>query len=140
MLRLLRSRSPVLRTLLVLALLAWAALPFDSYAHSVALAADSSAGAPMAMGTGSTAHCDGMSMEHGSNTSHTSHPAPSHPSHDGHGCCTGHNCYCMSVFSGMAGLPYFCVTCQPTRSLVLIPIHVAPTLTRAAPPLRPPIS
>lgn len=133
-------RSRVSRTLLILALLAWAALPLDAFAHSLAMAGEMDADAPMvAMGTPSDSHCAGMSMMHGSQSSRSSHPASSHPDHNGHGCCSGHSCYCASLLSAVA-VPYLSLTWEPTHSAVLIPVEVAPAVTHAAPPLRPPIS
>lgn len=131
----------VSRGLLILALLAWAALPFNAFAHALAMASEMDAHAPMmAMATAADSHCAGMTMGHGSHTTGGTHPAPSHPDHDGRGCCSGHGCYCASVFSGMAGVPYLSLPWEATHGSVLIPDHVAPSLTHAAPPLRPPIS
>src|SRR6185312_1190314 len=139
--RWLNPRSRVSRSLLILALLAWAALPFDAFAHSLAMAGEMGADAPMvAMDKPSDSHCAGMSMAHGAQTSRASYPGPSHPHHNGHGCCAGHGCYCASLFGGIAGVPYLSLTWQPTHELVLTPIRIAPVFTHAAPPLRPPIS
>lgn len=136
--RWLNPRSRVSRSLLILALLAWAALPFDAFAHSLAMVGEMDADATMvAIGTPADSDCAGMSMGHGSQASH---PAPAHPAHNGHGCCTGHGCYCASLFSSIAGVPYLSLTWQPTHGMVLIPIQVAPARAHAAPPLRPPIS
>ena len=137
----LNPRSRVSRSLLILGLLAWTALPFDAFAHSLAMAGEMDTDAPMmAMDTAAASHCPGMSMTHGPQTPHASHPAPAHPTHNGHGCCAGHGCYCASLFSGIAGVPSLSLTWQPTHGVVLIPVRVAPRRTHAAPPLRPPIS
>jgi hypothetical protein len=138
--RWLHRHSRISRSLLILAMLAWTALPFDAFAHSLAMAGGRVAHSPLAMHAGAASHCDGMSMDSARQTSHASHPAPSHPGHNGHGCCTGHGCYCASLFSGIAGVPHLGLTWEPTHGLVLIPVQVAPALSHAAPPLRPPIT
>ena len=139
--RWLNPRSRVSRSLLILALLAWTALPFEAFAHSLAMTGEMDADAPMvSMGTPADSHCAGMSMVHGSQNSRVAHPAPSHPNHNGHGCCSGHGCYCASLLSAPAVAPYLGQTWEPTHGSVLIPVEEAPTLTHAAPPLRPPIS
>ena len=137
-------------SLLILAFLAWTALPFDALAHSLAMTDGMGAHSPRAMDATAGSHCDGMSMASAPHTPDafhpasfhpaSSHPAPAHSAHNGHGCCTGHGCYCASLFSGIAGVPYLGLAWVPTHGLVLIPAQVAPALTHAAPPLRPPIT
>ena len=138
--RWLHRRPSLSRSLLILALLAWIALPFDGFAHSLAMAGETEVHLPMAMDTTAASHCDRMSMMPVPDTTHAPHPAPSHPVHNGHGCCTGHSCYCASMLSSIAGAPHLSLGWEPARVLVVIPIQVAPALIHAAPLLRPPIT
>jgi hypothetical protein len=134
--RLLRPRSRVFRSLLTLALLAWTALAFNAFAQPLAMFDGSNAQAAMAMSGSASAHCSGMPMEH---ASPNAHPAPSHPAGNGHGCCQHGSCYCASFCNGIVGVPYLDMAWAPLHAPVLVSVHVAPALTQAAPPLRPPI-
>lgn len=131
----LRSRLPLL-----LALLAWTALSFEAIAHPLAMAGEAAAKAPMAMGTSAASHCDGMSMANATHARHASHPGPSHPTPDNQGCCAGHSCFCSSLLSGMAVVSSLGLIWQPTHGSVQLPVRLPLALTRAAPPLRPPIT
>jgi hypothetical protein len=165
--RWLHRHSRISLSLLILALLAWTALPFDALAHSFAVTGRTGDHSAMVMAMDATAgaHCDGMSMASAplapdavhpatsnpasshpvsshpaSSHSATTQPAPAHPAHNGHGCCTGHGCYCASSFGGIAGVPHPALTWEPPHGSVLTPVQVAPAVTHAAPPLRPPIT
>ncbi|MBN8735973.1 MAG: CopL family metal-binding regulatory protein [Xanthomonadales bacterium] len=136
--RSLHPRSRIFRSLLVLALLAWTALAFNAFGQPLAMI-DSGATttqAATAMDGAAGTHCDGMPMGH---VSPSSHPAPAHPAGDGHGCCQHGSCNCASLCTSIVDVPYLDMAWAPLHAPVLVPVHVAPALTQAAPPLRPPI-
>ena len=129
-------RSGLFRSLLALALLAWSALAFNAFAHPIAMIGVPAAHAPT---TASKSHCDGMGMMHmSSRTSH--HPVPAHPAGSEHGCCQNGGCYCASLCSAIAAVPYLGVPVQPAHDPALSLIHSEPALAQSAPPLRPPIA
>jgi hypothetical protein len=134
--RWLRPRSRLFRTVLVMAVLAWTALTLNAFAQPLAMLDGSNGHAAMALGGSASAHCNGMPMAH---AAPNSHPARSHPPGNGHGCCQHDGCYCISLCNGIAGVPCLDMVWVPLRAPVLVPVHVAPALTQAAPPLRPPI-
>lgn len=129
---LLRPRSRLFRSLSILALLAWTAFAFDAFAHPLVMAGGSAGMASMATGD-SASQCDGMP-----NAAH--HPAPSNPAGSGHGCCQNGGCYCASLCSGIAGVPYLGTALQPVHDPAVSLIHSDPTPVHSAPPLRPPIA
>lgn len=133
----LHPRSRAFRSLLVLALLAWTALAFNAFAQPLAMFDGSTAQAAMAMSGSASAHCSGMPMEHASSNAH---PAPLHPAGNGHGCCQHGSCYCASFCNGIVGVPCNDMAWVSPHAPVLVPVHNAPALTSAAPPLRPPIA
>lgn len=132
-----RPNSKTFHAMLAMALLAWTALAFNAFAQPLAMT-DSGAATQAAMATGGTTgtHCDGMMGQASPNL----HPAPSHPAGTGHGCCGHGGCYCASLCNGIVGVPYLDMIWEPLHAPVLVPVHVAPALAQAAPPLRPPIA
>ncbi|MGH7105360.1 MAG: hypothetical protein ACREFT_02515, partial [Acetobacteraceae bacterium] len=60
--RWLQRRSRLSHSLLILGLLAWIALPFDGFAHSLAMAGGTEAHSPMAMDAPAASRCDGIPM------------------------------------------------------------------------------
>jgi hypothetical protein len=133
----LRRRSRLFRTVLILALLGWTAFAFDAFAHPLAMSSGSVAAISTAMAKAAS-HCDGMPMLGASQNSH--HPAPSQPAGNGHGCCHNGGCYCASLCSGIANVPYLSIALQPARDPALSLIHSDPVPVHSAPPMRPPIA
>jgi len=133
----LRPNSKTFRAMLAMALLAWTALAFNAFARPLAMIGGGAATqAAMVPGGTTGTHCDGMMGQ----ASPHSHPAPLHPAGDGHGCCQHGGCYCASPCNGIVGVPYLDMVWEALHAPVLVPVHVAPTLAQAAPPLRPPIA
>lgn len=131
----LRSRSRF-HAVFGLALLAWTAFAFDAFAHPLAMSNDAMAAASTAMAK-AAAHCDSMSMPGAPHNSH--HAAPSQQTGYGHGGCYNGGCYCASLCSGIASVPYLGVALQPVHEPALSLIVTDLVLVHSAPPLRPPI-
>jgi len=132
-----KPRSRLFRSLSILALLAWTMFAFDAFAHPLAMSSGSVAAISTAMAKAAS-HCDGMLMLGSSQNLH--HPTPSQPAGNGHGCCHNGGCYCASLCSGVASVPYLGVALQPVHDPALSLIRSEPVPVQSAPLLRPPIA
>lgn len=132
-----RSRS--FRAVLGMAMLAWAMLASGALAGPLRMfdAMGMNTAIQAAQPQSTKVHCDGMAMVPGS---HTSIPAPMPPAGNGHGCCPNGSCYCASLCTGIAGVPYLGLEMQPIHGTVFSLIYSEPVRALSAPPLRPPIA
>lgn len=127
--RALRPRFRIFRSLLTLALLAWATFALDVFARPLTMLPVGGAQAATMMSETAGTPCHGMQMDH---ASRSPHPA-------GHGCCQHGHCYCAPACNGIVGVPRLALAFAPTHPPVRVPVHAAPALTPHTPPLRPPI-
>ena len=130
--RMFRPSSRPFRTMLAMAMLAWAMLAFGASVRPIDEGGGAVSGPKAVAASSMTTHCEAMSH-------HQDGTAPGHPQ-SGHGCCQGGGCYCSSCSSAIAGVAPFLGDWQSVRARATRPNYSAPGLTHTAPELRPPIA